>query len=65
MGQSPWPATGLGRAPPQRFAFPEITEGHYRMYDLENRMNFVGYSILSNQWMLDWGWPRTSTSAGG
>ncbi len=26
-----------------------------QMYNLESRMNFVGYSMLSNQWMLDWG----------
>ena len=26
-----------------------------QMYSLENRMNFVGYSTLCNQWMLDWG----------
>ena len=26
-----------------------------QMYDLESRMNFVGYSMLVNQWMLDWG----------
>ena len=26
-----------------------------QMYDLESRMNFVGYSMLCNQWMLDWG----------
>ena len=25
-----------------------------QMYELENRMNFVGYSMLCNQWMLDW-----------
>ena len=25
------------------------------MSRLEGRMNFVGYSILCNQWMLDWG----------
>ena len=25
------------------------------MYRLESRMNFVGYSMLCNQWMLDWG----------
>ena len=25
------------------------------MYRLEERMNFVGYSMLCNQWMLDWG----------
>ena len=25
------------------------------MYQLESRMNFVGYSMLCNQWMLDWG----------
>ncbi len=25
------------------------------MNRLEGRMNFVGYSILCNQWMLDWG----------
>ena len=25
------------------------------MSSLEGRMNFVGYSILCNQWMLDWG----------
>ena len=25
------------------------------MGKLENRMNFVGYSMLCNQWMLDWG----------
>ena len=24
------------------------------MYRLESRMNFVGYSMLCNQWMLDW-----------
>ena len=26
-----------------------------QMYDLERRMNFVGYSMLCNQWMLEWG----------
>ena len=26
-----------------------------QMHDLERRMNFVGYSVLCNQWMLDWG----------
>ena len=26
-----------------------------QMYDLESRMNFVGYGMLCNQWMLDWG----------
>ena len=26
-----------------------------QMYDLESRMNFVGYSMLCNRWMLDWG----------
>ena len=26
-----------------------------QMYNLESRMNFVGYSMLCNQWMLDWG----------
>ena len=25
------------------------------MYQLEGRLNFVGYSMLCNQWMLDWG----------
>ena len=25
------------------------------MHQLEGRMNFVGYSMLCNQWMLDWG----------
>ena len=25
------------------------------MYHLEGRMNFVGYSMLCNRWMLDWG----------
>ena len=25
------------------------------MGKLENRMNFVGYNMLCNQWMLDWG----------
>ena len=25
------------------------------MYQLEARMNFVGYGMLCNQWMLDWG----------
>ena len=25
------------------------------MYRLEGRMNFVGYGMLCNQWMLDWG----------
>ena len=25
------------------------------MHRLEGRMNFVGYSMLCNQWMLDWG----------
>ena len=38
---------------------PEIDEvlGRFvrRMYNLESRMNFVGYSMLCNQWMLDWG----------
>ena len=24
------------------------------MYDLESRMHFVGYSMLCNQWMLEW-----------
>ena len=26
-----------------------------QMYKLEGRLSLVGYSILSNQWMLDWG----------
>ena len=26
-----------------------------QMHNLESRMNFVGYSMLCNQWMLDWG----------
>ena len=26
-----------------------------QMYNLENRMNFVGYGMLCNRWMLDWG----------
>ena len=25
------------------------------MHNLESRMNFVGYGMLCNQWMLDWG----------
>ena len=25
------------------------------IYQLEGRLNFVGYSMLCNQWMLDWG----------
>ena len=25
------------------------------MHNLEGRMNFVGYGMLCNQWMLDWG----------
>ena len=25
------------------------------MHRLEGRLNFVGYSMLCNQWMLDWG----------
>ncbi len=25
------------------------------MYKLEGRLSLVGYSMLSNQWMLDWG----------
>ena len=25
------------------------------MYQLEGRLNFVGYGMLCNQWMLDWG----------
>ena len=25
------------------------------MCNLESRLNFVGYSMLCNQWMLDWG----------
>ena len=34
-----------------------------QMYKLEGRLSLVGYSILSNQWILDWGLPGTSTSA--
>ena len=26
-----------------------------QMYNLESRTNFIGYSMLCNQWMLDWG----------
>ena len=33
------------------------------MYRLEGRLSLVGYSMLCNQWMLDWGLPGTSTSA--
>jgi hypothetical protein len=33
------------------------------MYKLEGRLSLVGYSMLSNQWILDWGLPGTSTSA--
>ena len=33
------------------------------MYKLEGRLSLVGYSMLSDQWMLDWGLPGTSTSA--
>ena len=36
-----------------------------QMYKLEGRLSLVGYSMLSNQWMLDWGLPGTSTSAAG
>lgn len=25
------------------------------MYELEGRMNYVGYGMLCSQWMLDWG----------
>ena len=25
------------------------------MHKLEGRLNFVGYGMLCNQWMLDWG----------
>ena len=25
------------------------------MHNLESRLSFVGYSMLCNQWMLDWG----------
>ena len=35
------------------------------MYKLEGRPSLVGYSMLSDQWMLDWGLPGTSTSAAG
>ena len=27
------------------------------MYKLEGRLRLVGYSMLCNQWMLDWGLP--------
>ena len=33
------------------------------MYKMEGRLSLVGYSMLSNQWILDWGLPGTSTSA--
>ena len=34
----------------------ETLERFVREMDrLEGRMNFVGYSMLCNQWMLDWG----------
>ena len=36
-----------------------------QMYKMEGRLSLVGYSMLSNQWMLDWGLPGTSTSAAG
>ena len=35
------------------------------MYKLEGRLSLVGYSMLCNQWTLDWGLPGTSTSAAG
>ena len=35
------------------------------MYKLEGRPSLVGYIMLSNQWILDWGLPGTSTSAAG
>ena len=48
-------------------AIPEVVEGVdvgaddvlerfvREMHNLEGRLNFVGYSMLCNQWMLDWG----------
>ena len=33
------------------------------MSKLESRMNFVGYSMLCNQWMLDWESRGTSLNA--
>ena len=32
-----------------------LTKFVRKMHNLENRMNFVGYGMLCNQWMLDWG----------
>ncbi len=48
-------------------ATPEVAEGVdvgagdvlerfvREMHNLESRLNFVGYGMLCNQWMLDWG----------
>ena len=47
----------LPEAPPQSSAGEDDVLGHFirEMYDLESRMNYVGFSMLCSQWMLDWG----------
>lgn len=42
-----WPATGLGRAPPQQFAFREIAEGHYSRNSGTQVLGSTGRRIVS------------------
>ena len=48
----------LSAAPPEEISVsPDDVLGRFirEMHRLEIRMNFVGYSMLCSQWMLDWG----------
>ena len=44
-------------APEENSVSPDDVLGRFirEMHRLESRMNFVGYSMLCSQWMLDWG----------
>ena len=43
--------------PPESSARADDVLGRFvrEMYDLESRMNYVGFGMLCSQWMLDWG----------
>ena len=44
-------------APPENSVAVADVLGRFvrEMYDLENRMNYVGFGMLCGQWILDWG----------
>ena len=47
----------VAEAPPENAAGADDDLGRFirEMYELENRLNFVGLGMLCSRWMLDWG----------